>query len=57
MTREEFFKANPDKTFADYKIYLEVVIKLSEQLDRCPTEEEVDLAFKKIKDFFDLRKL
>ena len=57
MTREEFFKGNPDKTFADYKIYLEVVIKLSEQLDRCPTEEDVYLAFKKIKDFFDLKKL
>lgn len=41
MTRKEFFDANPDATFEDYKDYLEVVINLTEQLGRLPTEEEI----------------
>lgn len=44
MTRKEFFESNPDATFEDYKRYLEVVITLTEQLGRLPTEEEIEEA-------------
>ena len=41
MTRKEFFNTNPDATFEDYKDYLEVVIILTEQLGRLPTDAEI----------------
>lgn len=42
MTRKEYFEANPNATFQDYKDYLEVVINLTERLGRLPTEEEIE---------------
>lgn len=41
MTKEQFFESKPNATCKDYKDYLCVVITLTEQLGRLPTEEEI----------------
>jgi len=42
MTRKEFFEANLNATFEDYKKYLTIVILLIEHLGRLPTKEEIE---------------
>ena len=43
MTRNEYFQANPKATFDDYKAYLAVVITLTQQLGKVPTESQIEL--------------